>query len=116
MAADAPLEACGLLAGTGDVVQKVIPISNILKSETLYRFSPSEQLAAFELIEREGLELLAIYHSHPKGSARPSPTDVKEAYYSVVYVIWSFDDNKWQAGGYWIENGEIDEVSLDVFE
>lgn len=116
VAADAPLESCGLLAGMGDVVRKLIPVPNALQSETRYRFSPSDQLAAFELIEREGLELLAIYHSHPKGPARPSPTDVKEAYYPVIYVVWSLSDNQWQAGGYWIENGEIDDVSLDVFE
>lgn len=32
-------------------------------------------------IENDGLELLAIYHSHPAGPARPSPSDVAQAYY-----------------------------------
>jgi proteasome lid subunit RPN8/RPN11 len=92
VADDVPLESCGLLAGAGEVIRQVIPVPNALQSATRYRFSPSAQLAAFEEIEREGLEMLAIYHSHPRGPVHPSPTDIAEAFYLVVYVIWSPQD------------------------
>lgn len=116
VAADVPLESCGLLAGAGEAVQKVIPVPNALQSASRYRFSPPEQLAAFEEIEREGMEMLAIYHSHPKGPVHPSPTDIAEAFYPVVYVIWSLQDGNWQAKGFWIENGNFSEVPLEILE
>jgi proteasome lid subunit RPN8/RPN11 len=116
VAAEVPLESCGLLAGAGDVVQQVIPVPNALQSAVRFRFSPSTQLAAFEQIEREGMEMLAIYHSHPKGPVHPSPTDIAEAFYPVVYAIWSLQDGEWQVKGFWIENGVFSEVSLDISE
>lgn len=116
VAAEVPLESCGLLAGAGEAVRKVIPVPNALQSATRYRFSPSEQLAAFEEIERDGLDMLAIYHSHPKGPVHPSPTDIAEAFYPVVCVIWSPQDGSWQAKGFWIENGNFSEVSLEILE
>jgi [CysO sulfur-carrier protein]-S-L-cysteine hydrolase len=116
VAADVPLESCGLLAGVGDAVQQVISVPNALKSATRYRFDPREQLAAFDQIEQDGLEMLAIYHSHPKGPLQPSPTDIAEAFYPVAYVIWSPQGREWQARGYWIENGIFSEVSLEISE
>jgi proteasome lid subunit RPN8/RPN11 len=115
-AADVPLESCGLLAGAGEAVQKVIPVPNALQSASRYRFSPPEQLQAFEEIEREGMEMLAIYHSHPKGPVHPSSTDIAEAFYPVVYVIWSLQDDNWQVKGFWIENGNFSEVPLEILE
>ena len=112
--ADAPLESCGLLAGNGDAAQRVISVPNALKSATRYRFDPYAQLAAFEQIDQSGQEILAIYHSHPKGPPHPSPTDIAEAYYPVVYIIWSPDDNAWQARGFWIENGNFIGVQLEI--
>jgi proteasome lid subunit RPN8/RPN11 len=116
VAADVPLESCGLLAGAGEVVQQVIPVPNALQSASRYRFSPSAQLSAFEEIEREGMEMLAIYHSHPKGPVHPSATDIAEAFYPVVYVIWSPQGDSWQARGFWVENGIFSEVPLEISE
>jgi proteasome lid subunit RPN8/RPN11 len=42
-------------------------------------------------LEKEGMALLAIYHSHPKGPAFPSPTDLQEARWRVPYVIFGTD-------------------------
>jgi len=114
VAAEAPIEACGLLAGIQDEVQRVVPIPNALNSASRYRFDPYEQLAAFERIEQAGLEMLAIYHSHPKGPPHPSQTDIDEASYPVVYVIWSQAQGGWQARGYWIENGTFSGIPLEV--
>jgi proteasome lid subunit RPN8/RPN11 len=112
--ADAPLESCGLLAGSGDAVQQVISVPNVLNSPTRYRFAPEAQLAAFEQIENSGLEILAIYHSHPKGPPIPSPTDIAEAFYPVVFIIWSPENEVWQARGFWIESGNFIEVLLEI--
>jgi proteasome lid subunit RPN8/RPN11 len=112
--AESSIEACGLLAGTQTVVQAVIPMCNSLASPVRYRLDPLEQLAAFERIEKEGLELIAIYHSHPNGPPHPSPTDIAEAFYEVVYMIWSRLNGGWQANAFWIADGSFREISLEL--
>ena len=116
VAADAPLESCGLLAGTGEVVSQVIPVPNALQSPSRFRFDPNAQFAAFEQMERDGLEMLAIYHSHPKGPPHPSPTDIADAAYPAATIIWSRQGNDWEARAFWIENGSFVEVSLVISE
>ena len=36
---------------------------------------------------KRGLEVVAIYHSHPRGPAAPSATDLAEARWDVPYLI-----------------------------
>jgi proteasome lid subunit RPN8/RPN11 len=112
----APLEACGLLAGKDGRVELVIGVHNAARSPTRYLMSPTGQYRAFLKIEGLGLELLGIYHSHPKGPDHPSPTDIQEAMYPVVQVIWSAVDGKWQAAGFWIEAGpgQVSLVTLQI--
>ncbi len=93
----APFEACGLVAGQECQALVVIPITNQLHSPVRFRMEPREQLAAFELIEAQGWELLAIYHSHPKGPPSLSPTDISEAYYpDVLHLIWYCQEDAWE--------------------
>ncbi|MCS6994071.1 MAG: M67 family metallopeptidase [Anaerolineales bacterium] len=108
----APLEACGLLGGRNGHVEVVIPIRNAENSPVRFRMEPLEQLRAFEQIESAGMELLAIFHSHPHGPAVPSPTDIAEAYYQVIQVIWCPGEGEWLAHAFWIEAGHAAEVPL----
>ena len=110
----APLEACGLLAGTGMRVEKVLTVTNEARSEVKYAMNPIEQLHALERIESKGLELLGIFHSHPAGPETPSREDIARAYYSVTYVILSQTKNSWRARGFWIENETFEEVELKL--
>lgn len=112
----APLEACGLLAGKSDRVAKVIPVRNKEQSTTRFVMDPYEQLEAFHWIEAQGLDLLGIFHSHPAGPETASATDIEEAAYEVVHVIWSVFNGEWNARGFWIENGRAQEVLLSVIE
>jgi proteasome lid subunit RPN8/RPN11 len=109
-----PMEACGLLAGKQDRVAKVIPVWNQLQSPVRFSMDPYEQLKAFDWIESNGLELIGIFHSHPAGPETVSETDIAEAAYHVVHMIWSQDEGIWQAHGFWIENGRVTEVSLQI--
>ena len=110
----APLEACGLLAGKGNKVEAVLPVHNIARSPVRFRIDPQEQLNAFEWIEANGLDLVGIFHSHPSGPEAASATDVEEAAYEVVHIIWSPKGDLWQARGFWIEGGRVSEVKLDT--
>lgn len=112
-----PLEACGLLAGRNNRVEKVIFVRNQAESPVRFVMEPYEQLQAFDWIESNGLDLLGIFHSHPAGPETASITDIKEAAYEVVHVIWSRTAGRWQARGFWIENGRAtEEVSLQILE
>jgi proteasome lid subunit RPN8/RPN11 len=111
-----PLEACGLLAGTGNQVEKVIKVRNQLQSPVRFVMDPYEQLKAFDWIESNGFDLLGIFHSHPAGPETASATDILEATYEVIHVIWSRIEDHWQVRGFWIEDGEASEVSLQIIE
>jgi len=117
----APLEACGLIGGYQDKgvyrAELVIPTKNLLQSLTHYQIDPQEQINAFEKFERAGMDLVAIYHSHPSGPAQPSPTDIAQAYYpEAVYLIWFKIDGTWNCSGYSIQDDSVREVQLQRVE
>lgn len=121
VAALAPEEACGLLAGKveGDTCRalSVIPMTNMLHSTVRYRMEPSEQLAAFNKMEAEEMELIGIYHSHPSGPAEPSTVDVSEAYYpEAIYLIWNKPSGVWLCRAYTIVDSEINPVEILIYE
>lgn len=110
----APLEACGLLAGKNGRVEKVIPVRNQAQSPVRFVMDPYEQLQAFEWIDTQGLELIGIFHSHPAGPETVSATDIREAAYEVVHLVWSFFDGAWKMRGFWIQKGQADEVIISI--
>lgn len=111
-----PQEACGLLGGRGGVVEEVFLIENRLHSPVRYEMEPTAQVQAMVAIEDAGLEITAIFHSHPHGPAMPSPTDVAEAYYpEVLYLICAPNErNQWQGRAFYIQNGAISEVPVQI--
>jgi [CysO sulfur-carrier protein]-S-L-cysteine hydrolase len=112
----APLEACGLLAGKNDRVEHMILIRNQAQSPIRFVMDPYEQLQAFDWIASNGLQLLGIFHSHPAGPETVSVTDITEAAYEVVHLIWSRSQGHWQLRGFWIENNSVTEVSLQIVD
>lgn len=92
----APLEACGLVGGSSGLGQLVLPVKNALASPTRFRMDPQAQLDALFSLERQGLDLVAIYHSHPVGPATPSATDLAEAAYpEAAYLVWTAEGPGW---------------------
>ena len=81
------------------------PGTNGAASATRYTMPPEEVLAAFEDMAARTWRLGAIVHSHPRGPATPSPTDLREAYYpEALMVIVSFavvppEVRAWWVGG-----------------
>ena len=114
VAEQAPLEACGLLAGKDDRVEAVLPVHNVAQSPVRFRMDAQEQFDAFMWTEARELDLVGIFHSHPSGPEIASATDIKEAAYDVVHVIWSRKGRRWDARGFWIEAGQATEVTLQV--
>lgn len=81
-----PYEACGILAGK-ELVTSIYFIKNMAASSVSYFMEPYEQLKAIKDIRERGNDMLAIFHSHPYGSAYPSGKDMELSFYDVYYVI-----------------------------
>ncbi len=88
--AEAPIEACGILAGNDGKVEKLYKMTNVDNSSDHFMMEPKEQFAVVKDIRSAGLEMLAIYHSHPETPARPSAEDIRLALApDVIYVVLS---------------------------
>jgi proteasome lid subunit RPN8/RPN11 len=116
-----PEEACGLLAGQRQGnqlrVSRLFITTNLLRSTTRYRIDPYEQLAAFNRMEAEEMELVGIYHSHPNGPDEPSPTDLAEAYYpEAAYLIWSKSNEAWACRAFAIQQMYVTPVRIEILE
>ncbi|OGT99499.1 MAG: hypothetical protein A2X80_14065 [Geobacteraceae bacterium GWB2_52_12] len=74
-----PLEACGILGGSGESVTKIYRMTNTDASNEHFMMDPREQFAVVKDLRANGLAMLAIYHSHPETPARPSEEDIKLA-------------------------------------
>ena len=82
-----PLECCGILGGKDHTVEKAFELQNAEKSPIRYSISPQEQLKVFVEMEKESIDMMAIYHSHTHTIPFPSETDVKLAFYPEVASI-----------------------------
>src|SRR4051812_32096567 len=60
-------EACGLLSGANGRAEQLYLIENALHSPVEYYMDPVQQVRAMLEIEAAGLEVCAIFHSHPAG-------------------------------------------------
>lgn len=108
-----PEEGCGVLGGSQASVSLVRPVSNDLHSPTAFRMAPQEQLQAFLELDKAGLDLLAIFHSHPNGPQVPSETDLAQfAYPGVLAVICVPVDGGWIVRGFVMDADRVTEVTL----
>ncbi|NIA17492.1 MAG: hypothetical protein GWO86_04005 [Planctomycetes bacterium] len=113
--AEAPIEACGILAGRDGRVEKLYEMTNADKSSDHFMMTSQEQFKVIKDIRSSGLEMLAIYHSHPESPARPSAEDIRLALTpGVIYVIVSLQNIEPAIKGFLIENDNISEVSVKI--
>lgn len=84
-------ECCGLLAGRGAAITRILPARNAAKRpDSEYEIAPEELFRLMREIRSAGLEMLGIYHSHPSGENAPSASDLARAFYpEAVYFILS---------------------------
>lgn len=78
---DLPNEACGLIHGQNGEPETVHRVGNAAASPYRYEMAPLEQLRLERLRDDQDETLFAIYHSHVASEARPSPTDVRMAFF-----------------------------------
>jgi proteasome lid subunit RPN8/RPN11 len=76
---DHPDEACGVIAGRGDVPERFIPMTNAARSPTFYEFDSMELLHLYREMDDRDEDPVVIYHSHTATEAYPSRTDISYA-------------------------------------
>jgi proteasome lid subunit RPN8/RPN11 len=104
-----PFEGCGLLLGplsAEKTVTKISALKNTLREEGRGRFdftfSPQEFMAVQLAAEREGLDVVGLYHTHPDHPARPSKTDEGQPMLSGwINVIASVHGGKFKEARAW---------------
>jgi proteasome lid subunit RPN8/RPN11 len=119
--AGVPNEACGILAGErsayeGGVAIAFHPVANVAASPFFYRIDPVEQLQVMLALDDAGREVWGIFHSHVRSAARPSPTDVRLAFYpDALYLLCSLADPDAPDVRAWsIREGVVTEVPLQA--
>jgi [CysO sulfur-carrier protein]-S-L-cysteine hydrolase len=95
---EAPIEACGLIAGLDHdgvrEIKKVYILTNIDHTSEHFSLDPKEQLQAVKDMRAEGLKPLGNWHSHPASPSRSSAEDIRLSFDSKAsYLILSLMDN-----------------------
>jgi [CysO sulfur-carrier protein]-S-L-cysteine hydrolase len=110
------LECCGLLAGSGRIITRVISAENALASAAEYAIAPKDLFQSMREIRATGLEFMGIYHSHPTGDNKPSARDVDRAYYpDVAYFILSpRKDTAKPIRAFSIRDGKTEELDIQI--
>ncbi|HEY3347044.1 MAG TPA: M67 family metallopeptidase [Nitrospirota bacterium] len=113
-----PHESCGLLGGKGRNALKFYPLTNTDESREHFSMDPAEQFAAVKDMRAAGLEMIAIYHSHPETPARPSEEDIRLAHTpGVSYIIVSMARPGTPVlKSFLIEDGEVTEEAVEILE
>jgi [CysO sulfur-carrier protein]-S-L-cysteine hydrolase len=76
----APDECCGLIAvDRSGMIRFTYPLTNSAPSPTSYTVDPDEHFHAMTHAEANGWEIGGVFHSHPRGAASPSDTDISTA-------------------------------------
>jgi [CysO sulfur-carrier protein]-S-L-cysteine hydrolase len=113
--AEVPLECCGLLIGSADLVEESYAVANVRNSRTRFAVDPAGHFAAIKKARAAGLIVVGAYHSHPESEAVPSETDVHEANDpEFVHLIVSLNGPRPEAKAYRIGNGAVEPLLMEV--
>ncbi len=123
-----PNECCGLLAGTvvpaadgrdspevriGRVVRR-FPLVNAAASRVEYLSDPRSMFDAVRAMRDEGVDILAVYHSHPTSDPVPSRTDLERNYSpDVMTVIVSLKTGSPRVAAWWLTADEYREAEWE---
>jgi proteasome lid subunit RPN8/RPN11 len=114
-----PEESCGLLAGDDSgAIRMAYPLTNVLRSPTNYTIDPGEHFRALKHAERQGWDIVGVFHSHPHTEAYPSPTDVRLAPEpDWLYVLVGMEQlDRPDVRGFHIRQGLITEIPIRFTE
>ena len=115
--AEAPKECCGMIASRDGEAVSLHRARNVADDPVkLYVIDGKEQYDIQNAIEEAGLDLGAIYHSHPATEPAPSKTDISLAFYpdSLYVIVGFFEDGGPDVRAWRIVDGQVSRASLEV--
>jgi proteasome lid subunit RPN8/RPN11 len=95
-----PNECCGLVTGKPGLAEAVVPAKNVHPHPaTGFEIDPGVLLATHRNVRAENRHVIGHYHSHPNGSAEPSPRDAARATHNgqIWFIIANGGVTGWQA-------------------
>lgn len=112
----APLEACGLCGGQDGHVTRFYELTNVDLSPEHFGMKPEEQFAAVKDMRAAGLQMLAIWHSHPASAAQMSDEDLRLAYTpDTIYLILSLaNPGNPDLRGFTVKDGRPVQVAVEI--
>lgn len=115
-----PEEACGLIAGTEEGIEKHIKkiyyLDNTDHAKDHFTIDPREHMQAIKDMRALGLKPLGNWHSHPESPSRPSMEDISLAYDSKAsYLILSLMAENPVLHSFHIEDGEYTKEDLRIY-
>jgi proteasome lid subunit RPN8/RPN11 len=116
--AEAPREACGLVAGVPERgvyrAVEIIPVANNASDPLhLYQMDERELARQITSLNARGLTLVGLYHSHPAGDPIPSPVDIAQAAYpDTAYLIVGL--KRGELAAWTIRFGQVRSVDLHI--
>jgi len=109
-----PAESCALLLGKEEsstsTVKNIFLTKNVENSPVNFTIDNEELLAGYQEAEKQGLDVIGIFHSHPHSEAHPSLTDKK--FMTINPVVWVIYSNVDNALGAFVLESEIIPVSI----
>lgn len=113
---DAPNECCGLLLGKDRRVLFALPMLNVDPHPvSRFRIDDGAHIAVRRWVRRlaPSLDIVGVYHSHPRGPAAPSASDLAEAHYEEwVYVILDLAGQRARLSAFEIRDGKATRVPV----
>lgn len=112
-----PIEACALLFGEileeEVFVRKVVVTNNKLHSRKRFEISTETVVNSMAAAEREGLEFVGLFHSHP-APATPSEIDIgfMRLWGDAVWLILSLTSGELEA--YQMKDGKVRKITISV--
>jgi proteasome lid subunit RPN8/RPN11 len=112
---ETPHECCGFLAGKNGTATHRFPLMNVADTpQTRFESSPGSTFVAMKEMRQLGVELLAVYHSHPLTPPIPSVTDRNLNYSSpVANVIVSLATEPPTLRGWRIDGDQVVEIGIN---
>ena len=114
---DPQRECCGLLAGRDGIISAIFPARNAhANPATGYEIAPRELFQLMREMRAKDLQLLGIYHSHPRGENRPSRTDIEQAFYpdTPYFILSPLPDAPQLVRVFLIRDGEVTEITVEI--